>query len=129
MATPLYTAHPTMFADEPGKFLLACLLIPLGVGIVWLIWWYINNRSTVVTVDEHRVSLRSGLFSKDTTEVAIRSIRTVRVDQSFVDRIFNCGRLMVYSTGDVPLIDQDGLPGPDRLRTALRQARGDGGIV
>ena len=26
-----------MFADEPGRFILACLLIPVVVGIVWLL--------------------------------------------------------------------------------------------
>jgi membrane protein YdbS with pleckstrin-like domain len=124
MATHLYREHPTMFADEPGKFLLACLLVPLGVGIVWLIWWYINNRSTVVTVDENRVSWRSGLFNKDLVEISIKSVRTVRVDQTFVDRIFNCGTLRVYSAGDKPDIEQAGLPHPDRLRAALRTARG-----
>ena len=125
MATVLYRESPTMFADEPGKFLLACLLVPVGVGIVWLLWWYINNRSTVVTIDESRITWRSGLLNKDHVEITLRSVRTVRVDQTFVDRIFNCGILRVYSAGDVPDIEQGGLPNPDRLRTALRQARGN----
>lgn len=124
MATTLYRASPTMFADEPGKFVLACLLVPLGIGIVWLLWWFINNRSTVVTVDDDRVTWRSGLFNKDHIEVEMRSIRTVRVDQTFVDRIFNCGILKVYTAGDLPDIEQHGLPDPNRLRTALRSARG-----
>jgi len=121
--TPLYKEHPTMFADEPGKFVLACLLIPFVVGIVWLAWWYISNRSTVVTVDEERVTVRRGIFSKENIEVEMTSIRTVRVDQSFVDRIFNCGILKVYTAGDNPDIVQGGLPDPVRLRTAMRQAR------
>ncbi len=121
--TPLYKEHPTMFADEPGKFILACLLIPFVVGIVWLAWWYITNRSTIVTVDEERVTVRRGIFSKENIEVEMTSIRTVRVDQTFVDRIFNCGILKVYTAGDNPDIVQGGLPDPVRLRTAMRQAR------
>lgn len=124
MPEPLYRATPTMFADEPGKFLLACLLIPVfGIGLVWLVWWYINNRSTVVTVDENRVGWRRGLFNKDHTEIEMRAIRAVRVDQTFVDRIFNCGTLKLYASGDTPEIEQAGLPDPERLRTALRNAR------
>ncbi|RAI00044.1 hypothetical protein DLJ53_20180 [Acuticoccus sediminis] len=124
MSTPLYNEHPTMFADEPGKFILACLLIPFVVGIVWLLVWYIVNRSTLVTVDDERVTLRRGVFNKESIEVEMSSIRTVRVDQTFVDRIFNCGILKVYTSGDAPDIDQGGLPDPDTLRTALRNARG-----
>lgn len=125
MATVLYRANPTMFADEPGKFLLACLLVPIGVGIAWLLWWWINNRSTVLTVDENRVSFRKGLFAKKKFETEIRAIRAVRIDQSFVDRIFNCGTLRIFTAGDLPDIEQAGLPSPDNLRRALRAARGE----
>lgn len=121
--TPLYQEHPTMFADEPGKFILACLLIPFVIGIFWLGWWFITNRSTVVTVDEERITLRRGILSKENIEVEMPSIRTVKVDQSFVDRIFNCGILRVYTAGDQPDLQQGGLPDPQRLRTVLRQAR------
>ncbi|MCF3936496.1 PH domain-containing protein [Acuticoccus sp. M5D2P5] len=122
---PLYREHPTMFADEPGRFILACLLVPVGIGIVWLIAWYITNRSTLVTVDEERVTLRRGIFSKESIEVQMPSIRTVRVDQTFVDRIFNCGILKIYTAGDDPDLVQGGLPDPDRLRAALRSARAE----
>lgn len=121
--TPLYKEHPTMFADEPGRFILACLLVPLVIGIVWLLWWYIVNRSTIVTVDDERVTMRRGVLSKEHVEVGMETIRTVRVDQTFVDRIFNCGILKVYTAGDRPDIIQGGLPDPSRLRTALRSAR------
>ena len=120
---PLYQEHPTMFADEPGKFILVVLLIPFVVGIVWLGWWYLTNRSTIVTVDDERVIVRRGIFSKEHVEVGMDTIRTVRVDQSFVDRIFNCGILKVYTAGDDPDIVQGGLPDPDRLRAALRSGR------
>ena len=112
-----------MFADEPGRFILACLLVPLGVGLVWLIVWWVINRSTVVTIDDERVTLRRGIFSKESIEVEMSSIRTVRIDQTLVDRVFDCGILKVYTTGDVPDIDQGGLPDPTRLRTMLRAAR------
>lgn len=145
MPTPLYREHPTMFADEPGKVILSWLvvIVPLVVAFIywdtpWLaysmlalsalgiaafLWWFITNRSIVLTVDEERITLRRGIFSKENIEIEISSIRTVRVDQTFVDRIFNCGILKVYTAGDKPDLVQDGLPDPARLRTALRSAR------
>jgi uncharacterized membrane protein YdbT with pleckstrin-like domain len=143
--TPLYREHPTMFADEPGKFIFTALLIivPLIVaviywevtwfayamlalalvGILTMAWWFITNRSIVVTIDEQRITLRRGILSKENIEIEISSIRSVRVDQTFVDRIFNCGILKVFTAGDRPDLVQDGLPDPTRLRAALRQAR------
>jgi uncharacterized membrane protein YdbT with pleckstrin-like domain len=117
---PRYQEHPQMFADEPGKFILACLLVPLGIGIVWLIVWYIKVRCTLLTVGEERVLLSRGVFNKERIEIELASIRTVRIDQSFVDRIFNCGVLNIFTAGDKPELRQRGLPDPERLRTALR---------
>ena len=109
-----------MFADEPGRFILACLLIPVGVGIVWLLVWYIKKKCTLLTVGDERVLLTRGVFNKERLEIELESIRTVRVDQTFVDRIFNCGILKIYTAGDNPELVQGGMPDPERLRSALR---------
>lgn len=109
-----------MFADEPGLFILAVLLIPLGVGIVWLVIWFIRIRCTLITVTDERVLLSRGIFAKERAEIELHSIRTVRIDQTFVDRIFNCGILKIYTAGDEPELQQKGLPDPERLRAALR---------
>ncbi|GAB5375399.1 MAG: hypothetical protein AcusKO_18610 [Acuticoccus sp.] len=121
--TPLYREHPLMFAADPGRFILACLLIPFVIGLVWLGWWFITNRCVVLTIDEERIQLQTGVFNKHIYEAEIDSIRTVRVDQTLVDRFFKCGYLKVYTTGDIPEIIQDGLPDVARLSAALRQAR------
>ncbi|MEM8854441.1 MAG: PH domain-containing protein [Pseudomonadota bacterium] len=115
-----YDEHPKMFADEPGKFVLAVLLIPIGVGIVWLVWWYITVRCTRLTVGHDRVLLSRGVFNKERMEIELESIRTVQIDQSFVDRVFNCGILKIYTAGDAPELVQPGLPDPARLRASLR---------
>ncbi len=117
---PRYQEHPRMFADEPGRFILAILLIPVVVGIVWLVIWWIKTRCTLVTVGDERVLLSRGIFAKERLEIELESIRTVQIDQTFVDRIFNCGILKIYTAGDRPELLQKGLPDPERLRSALR---------
>jgi len=109
-----------MFADEPGKFIIALLLVPLGIGIVWLVIWYIQIRCTLLTVGEERILLSRGVFAKERVEIELSSIRTVEIDQTFVDRIFNVGILKIYTAGDDPELTQGGLPDPARLRSALR---------
>jgi uncharacterized membrane protein YdbT with pleckstrin-like domain len=117
---PRYQEHPTMFADEPLQFIIAVLLIPIGIGIIWLIYWYIKLRCTLVTIDDERVMLSRGILNKEKIEIELQSIRTVRVDQTFADRIFNCGILKIYTAGDQPELQQKGMPDPERLRNALR---------
>ena len=109
-----------MFADEPGKFLLATVLIPVGVGIVWLFVWWLRVRTTLLTVGDERVLLTRGIFNKERLEIELQSIRTVRIDQTFVDRIFNCGVLNIFTSGDRPELIVGGMPDPERLRSALR---------
>jgi len=116
----LYEAHPQMFADEPFWFVIAVLLVPVGIGIIWLVYWYIRNRCTHITVTDQRVTLARGILAKERIEVELSRVRTVRIDQTFVDRIFNVGILKVYTAGDRPEILQKGLPDPASLRTALR---------
>lgn len=118
--SPRYQEHPTMFADEPGYFILAVILVPVGVGIVWLLVWYIKTRATTLTVGDERVSLSRGVFAKERMEIELSSIRTVEIDQSFIDRIFNCGVLKIYTAGDRPELTVKGMPDPNRLRSALR---------
>ena len=109
-----------MFADEPGYFILSILLIPFLVGIGWLVVWYIKTRCTMLTITNDRVILSRGVLNKERLEIELESIRTVRVDQTFVDRIFNCGILKIYTAGDNPELVQKGMPDPERLRAALR---------
>lgn len=117
---PRYQAHPKMFADEPGYFVLAVLLIPVVVGVAWLVVWYIKVRCTELTVTDERVYLNRGVFNKERMEIELPSIRTVQVDQTFVDRIFNVGVLKIFTAGDHPELEQKGLPDPTGLRNALR---------
>jgi len=136
-----------MFADEPGWFVIAVVIIAAGLvgvglvysyvnepglwlglsplvitiaGLVWLLVWYIKNRCTLVTVGDERILLSQGVFAKERIEVELSSIRTVEIDQTLVDRIFNVGILKIYTAGDRPELKQGGMPDPERLRSALR---------
>ncbi|MEM6846548.1 MAG: PH domain-containing protein [Pseudomonadota bacterium] len=118
----VYDEHPKMFADEPGKFILMVLLIPVMVGVIWGIYWYVKNRCTRLIVNTDRVTLTRGILAREQLEVELDSIRTVEIDQTFFDRVFNCGILRIYTAGDRPELVVHGMPDPQRLRSALRSA-------
>lgn len=118
--TVRYQAHPSMFKSRPLVFILCVILIPAVVGIVALFVWWLFNRATTVTVGEERIALDRGLLSKEHTEIELSSIRTVKIDQSLLDRLLDVGTLRIYTAGDTPELEMKGLPEPTRLREVLR---------
>ncbi|MFM2130316.1 MAG: hypothetical protein RL477_1862 [Pseudomonadota bacterium] len=143
MAEILYQSNPKMFRSRPLLFLFWLALVAGGVyaivaasgtnlryaglaaiavGILALAVWWLNCKTTVVTVGPRDVSLRHGILSKSIDEVQLDRVRSVNVYQSLVQRIFRVGRLSVFTAGDTPEILVNGLPEPERLRILLRSA-------
>jgi uncharacterized membrane protein YdbT with pleckstrin-like domain len=86
-----------------------------------LIYWYLESVANKVTVDEGQLLYERGIFSKDRIEIQLSSIRTVKIYQSLVNRIFGVGTISVYASGDVPEIVLEGFPNPSLLRESLKQ--------
>ncbi|MYZ48434.1 PH domain-containing protein [Propylenella binzhouense] len=118
-ASVLYDEHPSMARSNPLIFLLALLLVPVGIGIVILLVWWVKSRTVRLRVTEEEVEYEAGLFSKERREMKRTSIRSVTVDQTLLDRLFRVGTVAIYSSGDSPEIVVRGLPDPERLRALL----------
>lgn len=116
-----YSEHPSMFRNHPFGFLLSVLLIPVAVGILILLVWYLRCRSTKLEFIGHDLILETGLLSKNRTELHVRSIRTVNVYQSFGNRIFGVGKIAIYTAGDDPEIEVAGMPDPHDLREMVKK--------
>jgi uncharacterized membrane protein YdbT with pleckstrin-like domain len=120
----IYEAHPAMFRARPFSFILCVLLIlAFGLGIIILLYWYILTRATQLTVTDHDITYERGILSKDRTSVALRQVRSVRVTQGFINRIFGVGTIEVSSTGDEPEFTVRDLPDPHEIRDAIRAAQ------
>ena len=117
----LYSENPVMFKSNPLGFILSLLLVPVGVGLIILIWWYLQTKAAKLTIEEHDILYETGLLSKERREVSIRGVRTVRVQQSFFNRLFGVGKVEIYTAGDDPEIVAAGLPDPDEVRELIKQ--------
>lgn len=117
---PKYSEHPSMFRNNPLGFILAILLIPVAVGILILLWWYLQCKSTKLELVGNDLILERGLLSKARMELDIRRIRSVNVYQSFFNRIFGVGKISIFTAGDNPEIEVAGLPEPHELRTLIK---------
>mgnify|MGYP000014701558 FL=1 len=121
MSEPLYSEHPAMFKNNPIGFIVSLLLIPVfGVGLLILLWWYLQCKGSLLTVKEHDILYEEGLLSKNRAEFSISGIRTVRVNQSFFNRIFGVGTIQIYTAGDQPEIEVKGMPDPNRVRELIK---------
>lgn len=121
---PAIDAHPAMFRNHPFGFIFSVLLIAaFGLGLLILLWWYLQTRSVRLRIDADQVHLEEGLLSKSHVDLDIGQIRTVKVDQSFWNRIFRVGEIAVYTTGDNPEFRVRGIPDPHRVRDYVRDRR------
>lgn len=116
--------HPAMFRNHPFAFVLCILLIPaFGLGLLILLGWYVRTRSVRLRIDADQVHLERGFLSKSHVDLDIGHIRTVKVHQSFWNRVFRVGEVSVYTAGDQPEFHVSGLPNPNSIRDYVRRRR------
>ena len=121
-----YSANPVMFRNNPIGFIFAVLLIAaFGLGILVLLWWFLQCKSTKLSVNENEILFEKGLLSKERSEVNMSSIRTIKVKQSFFNRIFGVGTIEIYTAGDNPEIVAAGLPDPNKVRELIKMDQAD----
>lgn len=116
----VYDESPAMFRNRPLGFILAVLLIPVGVGVVILIYWYLKVRALRMTIEGDSVHIERGFLSKEQLDIDVKKIRTVVVFQSFWQRIFGVGRIEIFTGGDDAECVLDGMPRPNFVRDYMR---------
>jgi uncharacterized membrane protein YdbT with pleckstrin-like domain len=120
MATS-YQSHPSMIRAHPIRFLVALLLIGFfGLGIIILLFWYLRCRAVLLTIDQDELRLTEGLFSKSVTELRLKNIRSVKIQQSFGQRLFGAGDVEIFTAGDAAEIIVKDIPHPEALKASLK---------
>jgi uncharacterized membrane protein YdbT with pleckstrin-like domain len=115
-----YAAHPAMFRNNPLLFILFVVLIPVfGVGLILLGIWYLVTITDHISIEGDKVRYSHGLLSKDRTELDVAAVRSVTVRQTFLQRIFDTGDLLIFSAGDQPEIVIKGVPHPHEAKALL----------
>ena len=109
----LYDEHPAMFRAHPFLFIL--LLISV-VGLLAIGVWWLRAKGERLALSEREVLMERGLLAKQRTEIALSSIRSVRITQTFGQRIFDVGNVELFSAGDIAEIAIKSMPRPGRIR-------------
>lgn len=119
-----YESHPAMFKSNPVGFVLSILLCVVGIGLIVLLFWWLNCLGTTLTVTNKRSVLRVGLLSKSISEVRHRDVRSIQVSQTFLQRVFDAGSIAVSSAGQSGIeILARGMPDPYKAKRIIDQYR------
>lgn len=127
-----YDAHPPIFRNNPVLFIICVaglilagilvgeipqliLLVGAACILVWL-YLFVISRTHRLVITDNEVRYEEGILAKKRSELGLRSVRSVRIDQTFFQRILGVATVEFYSAGDVPEISVKGLPNPHRIR-------------
>lgn len=100
-------------------------LIFLGwilVGIWIFVAMMVKQGTTEIAVTSHRFVTKTGLITLRTNEISLQNIEGVKLEQSFLGRIFDYGHLRVEGTGVDAVIIPD-IAEPIRFRAAIETAK------
>ena len=109
----LYDEHPAMFRAHPFLFIL--LLISV-VGILAIGIWWVRSKGERLALSDREVLMERGILAKQRTEIALSSIRSVRITQSLGQRLLDVGNIELFSAGDIAEIAVRSMPRPGRIR-------------
>lgn len=117
-----YEANPPMFRNNPLGFILSILLIAVyGVGLLILLVWFLKCKATKLVIENNEILWEQGLLTKQRTELHTSKVRTVKVKQSLMQRMFGTGDIELYTAGDFPEVVLAGMPQPMELRSLIKK--------
>jgi uncharacterized membrane protein YdbT with pleckstrin-like domain len=120
----LFKEKPAMFRDKPLTFIILVGLsfITFGLTFVILIYWWLKCFTTQLIVTTKIITLRSGIVSKNTTEIKHSDVRNLQVKQSMEQRIFGVGKISISSAGQSDMeIVISGIRKPQQVVKQLRE--------
>ena len=100
--------------------ILGSLLISLGIFVY--VWF--ERTSHKLKITENKIIYEEGFFSKRIKEIKKTDIRSVEIDQSFIDRLLNIGTLKIATpaTSGYEIIFY-GLRNPSAVKSKIEQLR------
>lgn len=80
-----------------------------AIGLILLFKAWFHRWTTEVAVTDRRVIYKTGFIRRDTNEMHMDKVESVKVDQSILGRLLNYGDVTVLGTGEgfetIPMIE------------------------
>ena len=78
---------------------LGLLLLPVVIGLVFLVMAWIRVHTTELAITNKRVIAKFGFISRNTMEISIQKVESIQVHQSLMGRMLDYGTLVISGTG------------------------------
>jgi uncharacterized membrane protein YdbT with pleckstrin-like domain len=92
-----------------------------ALGLFYFLWEFIRIRSTEIAVTNRRFIRKTGWLARDTSEISLRNIEEVKLDQTIVGRILGYGTLTIRGTGG-STVESPNMDDPKIFQRALQTA-------
>lgn len=116
-----YIAYKTSYWNYVVPLAFGWLIIPL-----LYVWW--KRMGTILKIyEDGRIVLENGVLNKDYQEIMVNHIRSIRIKQSFIDRVLNIGTLIISTAGRATDFDEEliieGIERPKHTRDFMLASR------
>ena len=85
--------------SQIGLLILGLVLLVVVVGLFFLIWAWVNIRSTEIAITNRRIIAKFGFIRRSTVEINLEKVEALRVEQTFMGRILNYGTIYISGAG------------------------------
>ena len=76
--TPIWSGHPSHW-HYAWYWFFGLLLVPLIIGILIIIWIFVDRARRSYIVTEHKIINEWGLFAKSSNEIRIKDVRSINM--------------------------------------------------
>jgi uncharacterized membrane protein YdbT with pleckstrin-like domain len=103
--------------NQPLLFALA------GLFLILPLWKWLVVYSTELTLTSERLKVRSGVFSRRTSELELYRVKDTSLDEPFILRLVSLGNIEIVSSDRThPRYLIAAVKHPERLREQIRQS-------
>jgi Bacterial PH domain len=105
--------------DKSWVWLILFVPMVLG-GLGLLVWWWVDRLGASIEITTKRTIMHRGIFSKSSSEVVHDNIRNIQVNQTFLQRMTQVGKIGISSSGQDGIeLQVNHLRDPDNLRKII----------
>lgn len=100
------------------------LLITAASAIWWFYWWMASTLWMRLEISDKRTIRHEGIVRRHSTEVLHDHVRSVDINQTFLQRIFNVGYIGIDSAGQDGIeIEVRDIPAPYDVKAVIDRYR------
>ncbi|MGS1116892.1 PH domain-containing protein [Castellaniella sp. UC4442_H9] len=119
-----YSAKISVWSMLP-EIIVGVILSFVVVGLLILLALFVRYISTEMAITNQRVIAKKGFISRDTVEIDLNRIESIRVQQGLLGRMCDFGAIVLAGAGN-PQAPFKGISKPMEFRRAFDAARRGG---